>query len=80
MHRHRHQDIGDDQQIQHEAGERRDQRDDDAQHGERHGHFAEHVQGQIAEPVGAERPAAARVLAVASWDQPGSLPFISLKM
>ena len=40
MHHHRHHDVGDDQHVQHEAGQRRDQRDHDAQHGERHAQFS----------------------------------------
>ena len=41
QHGDRYQDIGDDQEIQEEAGQRSDQRHHDDQHGHRDGHLAE---------------------------------------
>ncbi len=50
QHHDREQDVGGDQQIQHEARQRRDQRDDDAQHRQRHGHLTQRRERQRLEP------------------------------
>ena len=78
-HHHGHQDVGDDQQVQNEAGQGSDEGHHDGQHRQRHGHLAERRPAAAAgQPV--RRGRRRHGLWLASCAYPGNLPFISLKM